>query len=134
MLRNKFSVTKKDELLEFWWSGWRNYRTLMVNNFICVDFQTHISIWFLISMQSCTRSINKNGLGGYKSATVPRDTGSRKVASTKNFSHTYWIWSLKGLGCLNESVKTGKSFARIFFSDNVEWSSKNDICWNVKAM
>ena len=31
-----------------------------MNNFIYVDFQTHVSIWFLISMKFCTtRIINK---------------------------------------------------------------------------
>ena len=30
-----------------------------MNNFISVDFQTHVSIWFLISMKFCTRIINK---------------------------------------------------------------------------
>ena len=30
---------KREEMLEFWWSNWRNYGTLKVNNFISVDFQ-----------------------------------------------------------------------------------------------
>ena len=38
----------------------RFYRTLKLNNFIFVDFQTQVSIWFLISMTFCTsRIINK---------------------------------------------------------------------------
>ena len=37
------------------------YRTLKVNNFISFDFQTQVSIWFLISMKFCTRIINKRG-------------------------------------------------------------------------
>ena len=56
--RNQVFSYKRDELVEFWWSSWRNYRTLTVNNFISVDFQTHVSIWFLISMRFCTRIIN----------------------------------------------------------------------------
>ena len=36
----------------------RFYGTLTVNNFISVDFQTHVSIWFLIRMKFCTRIIN----------------------------------------------------------------------------
>ena len=37
----------------------RFWRTLEVNNFVSVDFQTQVSIWFLISMKFCTRIINK---------------------------------------------------------------------------
>ena len=39
----------------------RFWRTLEVNNFVSVDFQTQVSIWFLISMKFCTRIINKKG-------------------------------------------------------------------------
>ena len=38
-------------------------RTLEVNNFVSVDFQTQFSVWFLISMKFCTRVINKKGGG-----------------------------------------------------------------------
>ena len=41
-----------------------------MNNFIFVDFQTHVSIWFLISMKFCIRIINKKG--GYESAIAPK--------------------------------------------------------------
>ena len=42
----------------------RFQRTLEVNNFVSVDFQTQISIRFLISMKFCTRIINKKKGGG----------------------------------------------------------------------
>ena len=35
------------------------YRALKVNNFISVNFETQVSIRFLISMKFCTRIINK---------------------------------------------------------------------------
>ena len=41
-----------------------------MNNFISVNFQTHVSIWFLISMKFCTRMINKKK--GYEGAIAPK--------------------------------------------------------------
>ena len=61
MPRNQVFSYKRDELLEIWWLSWRNYKTLKVNNFISADFQTQVSIWFLISMKLCTRIIKKKG-------------------------------------------------------------------------
>ena len=45
-----------------------------MNNFISVDFHTHVSMWFLISMKFCTRIINKKKKRGrvYESAIVPK--------------------------------------------------------------
>ena len=39
----------------------RSQRTLKVNNFDSVDFQTQVFIWLLISWKFCTRIINKKG-------------------------------------------------------------------------
>ena len=63
----------------------------MVNNFISVDFQTHVSIWFLISMKFCTRIINKKE--GYNSAIVleipyPHSTPLFGFGSTPSV----WFW------------------------------------------
>ena len=39
---------------------WNIFNMLVkYNNFISVDFQTQVSVWFLISMKFCTRIINK---------------------------------------------------------------------------
>ena len=42
------------------------------SNFISVDFQTHVSTWFLISMKSCTRIINIKK-GGTKGQLAPKN-------------------------------------------------------------
>ena len=43
----------------------RFYRILKVSNFISVNFQTQVSIWFLISMKFRTRIISKKSLLKY---------------------------------------------------------------------
>ena len=58
-----------------------------------------------------------------------------KGALTKNLRHAYRILAIKGVGGgggggggggdLSESIKKGKFVTKTFFSDNVEWSSKN---------
>ena len=54
-----------------------------------------------------------------------------KVCIDKNFCHAQRILAVKevGVGGLSESVKKGKFVTKIFFSDNVEWSSK--ILWKM---
>ena len=46
---------------------------------------------------------------------------------TQNFCHSLQILTVKAVrvGGLSEFVKKGESMTKIFFSDNVEWSSKN---------
>ena len=46
----------------------RFWRTLEVNNFVSVDFETQVSIWLLISMKFCSRIINKKEGTKVKSA------------------------------------------------------------------
>ena len=45
----------------------------------------------------------------------------------KSFCCTYCILAVKrvGVGGLSESIKKGKFVKKKFFSDNIEWSSKN---------
>ena len=57
--RHQVFSYKRNELVEFSWPHWRNYRTLEVNNFISVYFQTQDSIGLLISMKVCIRIIHK---------------------------------------------------------------------------
>ena len=43
----------------------------------------------------------------------------------KTFLTLSGFWPLSGWGSFNTSVKKGIFVKKIFFSDNVEWSSKN---------
>ena len=54
--------------LSLWWL-FKILKNLTLNNFISVDFQTHVAMWFLISMKFYTRIINKKG--EYESAIAP---------------------------------------------------------------
>ena len=58
---------------------------LEVNNFVSVDFQTQISIWLLISINFCTRIINKKGGGGGGGGGV-RKCNSAKYSSSPRHS------------------------------------------------
>ena len=66
-------------------------RTLEVNKFVSVDFQTQISIWFLINMKFCIRIINK------------KRWGIRKCISAETFSFGLVIltwWEDGTIACL----------------------------------
>ena len=112
--RNQVFSYKRDELVEFWWSSWRNYRTLTVNNFISVDFQTHVSVWFLISMKFCTRIIDKK-------------RGVQKCNSAKSFS----FYQLMDTSCL--SVLKLNLIETKFYWILLRWSAETSYnCYSYK--
>ena len=68
----------------------------------------------LLNVKNCEHSLEhykKNAIRGWGSI---------------NKKLWWWFWSLKGrVSLMSESVKKSKFATEIFFSDNIEWSSKN---------
>ena len=48
-----------------------------------------------------------------------------RVSAKKTLSHTQQILAVKGVGGLSGSIEKGKFATKIFYPDNIEWSSKN---------
>ena len=60
-----------------------------MNNFISVDFQTHVSIWFLISKKFCNRIINKKR--GVRKCNSAMLIGLFDGFHQKLFTFTFWL-------------------------------------------